>query len=1348
MTNKRYIKIISEAGIRSIFLALILFFTSFSEVVAVELNIPQVIRFRNYDNSSGLPGETVRTIYQDSKGLIWLGVEYQGLVGFDGNHFDLFSFSETDSTSLSSNIVECIIEDANGDLWIGTDHGLNKKSGAIHAYSSSQFEHFYQSEDEFSIPGNNVFCLFLNDANQLMVGTDHGLSVHLGNDQFQTISLNPKSEPQVLTIFQLNSGNLLIGTDQGLFMVNSTFSSVRHLLVTEFKEADINSVRTIYRDSENRFWLGTDRGLFVYQLENDRFYVINELLERQFRYVGIFNILEDNLGRVWVGSTSNGLYIFTKSGEKYTYISSENLAESGFRAYQIRTLFQDSQGIVWVGTKNTGIYLHDNRMLTFGYLGINSGSVRLSENDISAIYQDSQDNLYIGTRQGGLNIIDHATMEVTYLQNAGDDIGMNANRIEAITEDKDGKIWLGTSLGLSRYTAADQSFQHFYIDPVRSFLIDRRGQYWVGTKYGLYNLNLSTSNFDAFSPDRYGVTIKDSYTGLYESEDGDLWILTNNSGLLRYQVSTDSLIHYHRDHNNPNLRLPTNQIRSIKEDSYGHIWLGFRLNGLYRISSENGKPEMTSASLKNISIFSIEEGAPGELWLGSNQGIYKYETQTGQLENYSTKYGVQGEVFTNSAFFKSKDGTIYLGGNNGLNYFNPNKVAKQYFLPTISFKSITSLTSSVDEPAESGIYQFEYGSNVRFEFFLTDYSSPSKNKFEYKLNENDWISSGNQGQVAFANMEPGNYVITVRGLNSDQIYSENMAEINFKVMNPWWLTKLAKWIYFVLILIIVFVAYRMLVFRMRKHHELQVLQLEKQQADSLMQHKLQFFTNISHELRTPLTVMLPSAEALVTQEKGKNSSRHAHALLRNIKVLLSLIEELLEFRKIEQGHTKLNLQNTLIVSVCQAIYHEFAPLAHQKGLAYTYSFPEFEFTVSIDVKILDKVLRNLLSNAFKYTEEGNVALKVEVNQIEQELVLTVSDTGIGMPKEAIPHIFDRFYRSESQRKILKGAGIGLDLVQSLVNLHNGTVEVESKEGAGSKFWVTIPIEIIEKHELQLVDNNDEISDNLAEEVKSDTEVDTRIRILVVEDEPEIQSLLKNLFEDDFDVLVASNGVEGLDMAEMTPQPNIIISDIMMPLMNGTDLCQKIKSNYRTSHIPVILLTAKSATSDQILGLQVGADDYVTKPFYSNVLKAKVENILERQHRLKSYFEKEFQIKPNDPPVFNKEMELLSSCREVIQKNIDNPDFSVEDLAEKIGLSRAQLFRKLKFLVDQTPLELIHSIRMQHAVKLLVSNNYSASEVAYMTGFSSPSSFSTAFKKHYHITPKAYVLRYSQQQSNK
>ncbi len=1322
----------------------------------------RLIQFKNYMASSGLPGETVKTIHQAENDLVWMGVEYEGLVCFDGRNFDVYRHDPDNPQSLSSNFVECILDDGLGNLWVGTQNGLNRRSLGALSHYDNVFEKFFAA-DSSGLPGDDIIHLFKDSKGQILIGTNKGLCLYQSDRHFKTISLQDK-ELRVQEIFETEKGEYLIGTNRGLMHLNKNLEFLDFWDAGRLRDLHNVSVNSIEVGPNGNIWIGTRSGVYLIDLKEKTYAPLSDYLYEQPRIgtIGVDDILKDKTGRMWLGMISEGLFVLSKADSGFRYTSYSQIREGGFQGDQVRDLLEDKNGLIWIATKNSGFYQYNNQSETFGLMNTNhETSLGLNDNCVLSLAEDSRQNLYFGTMNGGLNFLNRQTGKFSYFQNEWpNENSLFNNRVQAIEIDPMGRVWIGTVQGLSVYDPRYSTFQNQTLFSIRSIVIDDNHTVWMGGRRGLWFARDLKQEFERLLPKGYEDILSDEVYVLTQSSDGNLWIGLANMGLAEFNPLTEELTWY----NDPSrgVRMTANHIRALHETPDGTLWVGTKLNGLFRLNRERDRLLHVPDSVISNSVFSILSDSDDNLWLGTNKGIVKYMVSENKVERFGKKHGLQGELFLPSSHLQTQNGTLYLGGNNGVNYFNPSAIQKTKSIPQVQIKSLKS-TGDAYKKDEKGQVQFDYGDHINFDFFLSDYSSPKENNFHYKLRgiDKDWIDSKFRDQISYAHLSPGRYTLLIRGFNADGVESKNMTEVPFTILPPWWRSNPAKISYFIAIVLLLYLAFYLVTYRTKKQHELEVLNLEKEQSEKLTQLKLRFFTNISHEIRTPLTLMLPSAEKLSelfgTRPEGK---KHTGIITKNILSLMNLIEELIQFRRIEGGQMGYTPQSVSIRDLITEVFDEFKPATVEKNLDYELTLEEPLRHGSVDPSIVRTIVRNLVSNAIKYTEPtGKVMIEVlsvlptseikkatslpstfKQDESDTFLCIKVSDTGIGISKSAMEHIFDRFYRSENKLKAV-GSGIGLDIVKSLVTLHEGHIEVSSTKGRGSTFTVYLPLGDLSDLESKSIEETAELAADPPElaDVHEHTEKN-KDDILIVEDDPAIREMLSELFGSEYNVSLASNGKEGLEKAMDFPQPNLIITDVMMPEMDGLDLCTRVKDSFKTSHIPVLLLTARTKIEDEVAGFGVGANAYVKKPFYPKVLMAKVESLLENQKLIKTHFTKEFQLSAQGVQLPDAEKDLLSSCVKVIENNLDNQTFGVEELSREVGISRTYLFRKLKYLIDLGPLELIYSIRLKKAIALMETKQHSISEIAYMTGFSSPNSFSTTFKKYHKMSPSEFARK--------
>ncbi len=1296
-----------------------------------------VLRFTNYDVSSGLPGENIHSIYQDPSGLLWLGVDYEGLVSFDGLNFEVFRHDKSKSSSLSGNFIQCITSDNENNLWIGTDNGLNRKKIGPLYYNSHGFTRFLIS-DSTGLVSDNILTVFNTSNSELLIGTDHGLSVLIGDDQFKTVELNVVNEPQVNSICETESGDIYIGTSQGLYLLGQDFHIRAHWILDD--RGQNLSINSLALGADGNLWVG---GMLLHQFDisTGTFTDVRDLMgQGHFAGRRITDIDVDAFGRIWVGTISSGLHVFVQNGEKISYIGQDQLQSGGLKGDRIRDIFHDEQGSTWVAVMNSGLNYHDSRSEFLGQIiPYEEGHMLVHDNGVLALAEGADEKLYIGSRRLGLAVYDKETGEMTRFSEKD---GLVDNRVESILASEENSIFVGTTGGLSLLDRSAQTFTSKRCSPVRTMVRGNDGRIWVGRKNGLYWFEDFESELIPLSREDSINPINEDIFVLHWSRDSMLWIGSAFHGLMQYNPSSKKLTWFNKE-----LGFSADQIKSIYEDPEANIWIGTKFEGLYKYNPETKVFLHVPDSVFQGSALGLHGDAEGNIWIRASNDVCRFSPADNNLERFGHSYGLFGVTSSLGGI----DGELYFGGDNFVTHFNPKNFKKHESSNTVNIKSIWASNQGMDA-GDLGTTEvvFSYGTNISFTYFLSDFSSSSENTFEFFMDgvDDNWNDHGSRNQVSYADLRPGDYIFRVKGANSDGLRSENEAVFVFQILSPWWWTSWARFGYVLLFCLAMYALYRTVTFRERKQNELDKLRLKNQQEKRLNQHKLRFFTNISHELRTPLTVLLPSAKKISGDKPQTQQElrKHGQVIMKSTNTLLKLVDELMHFRKIEEGQRPIVKEPTDVKGTCTEVFEEFDLAAAEKDLHYTFSISDDIGFAMLDKDVLVISLRNLISNAIKYTHDhGKVSMNVEVItktstrvNDETQLKVTISDTGVGISTEQLDHIFDRFYRADDRPSEVGGAGIGLDLVKSLVELHNGEIEVTSEKGKGSQFTFSLPYEGVADLELTPVMQRE------SEPVVSDEgrTQDDQVRILIVEDDPDILEMLGELFSEEYEVILAKNGAEGFEKALNFPQPNLILSDVVMPELNGLELCKMLRNSFKTSHIPILILTARSALNDQLLGLELGANDYITKPFHPEILMAKVKSILDNQKHFKEVYTKEMQLNPGDIIVQDPDKKFLDACVKCIEEHMDDQEFGVESLSKEVGFSRTQLFRKLKYLVDMSPSELIYSVRLKRAADLLTSDKMGIAEIAYATGFASPSSFTAAFKKRYKKSPREYLTTLS------
>ncbi len=1343
--------------------------------------------FELYTNHNGLSNSHVNCISQDAKGFMWFGTDY-GLNKFDGFSFTTYKNNPYDKKSLPSDEVSALHLDKDGFLWVGTYNGLAK-----YDHRTGHFQNFFINEDSIhyykpvrALTGDNSGKIWVGTSGNGVMVIDAKTGVYLKDLNRVLASKIGKEHVYSLLIDKQN--NLWIGTEgNGIKVFNIDSQTVKHYQVGNTVLRD-NWILTLFEDAENNIWIGTrGGGLSLFNTRENKF-TDNLKIEKIVHEVYSFAYNTDST--LWIGTNNGGLITYDFRNKKFSKHATYE-AENNFKGKRIRVLFPDKDGNIWLGIHQLGIGLMKNYNYPFQQSRIKlPEEVTINKESILGILLDSQQNLWVGTDGNGL--IKYNILSGNYKRYLPERTknSIPSNVIRTIYEDSNGNIWIGTYKGgLSKYNKNTDNFSNFlnkkddlsslgYSDVI-DIAEDNKKRLWVATNGGGLNLmnedGISFTRFTTNSLTQRSLICHDWLTCLFKDSKGFLWV-GSFWGLSKFDTEQYLFKNYYNDLNDQK-SLSSNIVFAINEDKSGNIWVGTK-RGLNRLNPETNDFTYfdTDDGLPNEVINSIMVDGKNNLWLGTNNGLAKFNVESHEVLNYYFQDGLASNEFIHNSAYKTNNGQLLFGSVYGFNAFSPDSIKDENYFPETLITDFKIFNQSVpigelddgrtilnQSIAETKNIELEYSDNsFSFDFVALDYTHPEQVIYSCKMIgfEENWnYLDFNRRFITYTNLDPGTYTFVVKASNKMEKWGDNETKITIRIHPPAWLT---KWAYFIYIIVIVGSAlflWKLNFDRIRAKNQVKIERIKKAQEDKLNQSKLEFFTNISHEFRTPLTLIIGPIETLIENEKLNDAvKRSLHMMSRNARRLLRLVNQLLDLRKVEKGKLKLEAQQTDIIKFVYEVYESFEQLAKSKRINYQLKKNNEKLEVYFDHDKLDKILFNLLSNAFKFTpQEGKIVIKISTNPNKSNdfkngyVQIQIKDNGRGMSVEHVERIFERFYQSPaSEGSIQKGTGIGLSLTKSLVNLHHGQITVESAKGEGSVFRVKLPLgsshlltdEIIETRINEHVDANAqpvvlEGYENVSFGSNSGKIADNSAPlILLVEDNEDVRNYIKNGLIDKYLIEEAENGKEGLKKAHNL-MPDLIISDVMMPEMDGITFCKKIKTELVSCHIPVILLTAKSSIEHRIEGLETGADSYIPKPFNPKHLLIRVEKLIELRQRLKEKFKTESDFEPIQMAVTSADEKFMKKTVEIIKEKIADSDLGVESLSEKVGMDRSHLYRKLKSLVGQTPSEFIRTIRLKQAAYLLANEDIPVSEVSYLVGFNSPSYFASCFNKQYKESPTQY-----------
>ena len=1353
-------------------------------------------KVRKITTEKGLSNNIVYGITQDKQGFMWFVTE-DGINKYDGNTITTFRHDEENKKSISNNFTQSIYCDKNNDIWIATDDGLNRYDHTKEIF----FSYFHDPKDPFSISNNDIIAVTpAMDGNLWVASYREGINyLDKKSHHFYSIkglSRSSKSSDylKVLCILEDRNGILWVGTQGNGLIAYNVANKKRKLFLNSNNKLSItsNDIRSIYQDSFNKIWIGTSKGLMTYNSGTGQFQEVKQLKAINNRV--IHTIHETKNGDLWIG-TDNGIVKFnikkywSSQPTEIQYIN-ESQQEDGLSFRSIRAIFQDRDDNIWIGTYTGGVNFISSSKLKFKLMQhdpINNNS--LTYNKIWGMCEDKKGNFWIGTDGSGLNKIDHNTKAVTHFTHkAGNPNTISDNAILSALCSSDGLLWFGTYAGgLNKYNPKTNQFIHYLSDPlkktslsgndVRCIYEDFSKNIWICTKGGLSLYNSKTNDFINYNTSNSGLSY-DGTRSIVQDKKGGFWVGTYGEGLNYFEPTKNRVkIYRHEDKNPKSIR--NNTIHSLFLDRKGRLWIGTGGGGLnlYIPEKKEFLAFMEKDGLSNNNVMAINEDKEGILWVSTNSGLSKFNPDKHIFENFNFYDGLQSGQFMAGSTIYSQEGYMCFGGTGGLNLFYPHEVFKDNFSPKVLitnfllFNQPVSIRSekSPDSPLETNITEcrkiiLNHRQSVfTFDFVALNYSLPEKTQYKYIMEgaEQQWNFVGNKRSATYRNLSPGTYHFKVNGTNQDGIWSKNTAQIEVVIEPAFWNTWWAKIIYFLLFFYLLFWGWRISTFQIRERNKLKLEKLERLKAEEINQAKIDFYTNISHEFRTPLTLIVGPLEKLISSDSDINQKKQFNMMHRNVNRLLRLVNQLMDMTKIEQGQVKLNVQLIDIIMFIKDITYSFEELSLQKNIILKFSSDFEQLPVWIDLEKMDKIIFNLLSNSYKFTPNGgniSITLSKKTDKsnpvyLREYLEILVSDSGKGIQEVHFNKIFERFYQIKGSQENApqKGNGIGLHLTRSLVEMHHGIITVTSQVGIGTVFTIKLPLgkshlqkdefaidsehSSIHNYPLNLIEN-----ENFLTEIPSQTEKSKKnFKILIVEDDFEIRNYIKSELIDEYEIEEAVNGMEGLKKA-VDYQPDIVISDVMMPEMDGMTLCRMLKTDLQTCHIPIILLTAKTTIEQRIEGIETGADSYIPKPFHPQHLKTRIAKLIELRETLKTKFSTNLTFDVKDVVPTSPDEKFLRKAVDLVKENIIDSDFSIDYLSRQLGMSRSNLHRKLKALTNQSTSDFVRNIRLKQAAFLLCESKLNVSEVCYEVGFSSPSYFTSCFTAHFKMSPTEFVQR--------
>lgn len=1326
----------------------------------------QHLSFRQLTVEDGLSQNAVMSITRDSRGFMWYGTRY-GLNRYDGTRFKVYKNIPGNKLSITDNIVNALLTDAGGTLWAGTSSGLCRYNDKADVF------------EQVTLPGTNgcyVSYLYEDSHQQLWVGTDYGL-FRLANKNsnrfvlpYPHIALLATKSNMVRCIYQSHNGLLWAGTSKGLVSLDSQGQATIYTHSAWPGSIHADYITSITEDNSGHLWVGTLHDGLNRMDEAGNFTAFRQPNSTPASS-NVRKILRTGDGRLWVG-TQDGLHIIDPLNGSTSYHRHDPDIKNSLSNNSIHCMYQDKAGTLWIGTYHGGINLLYSYNTPFHIYQNNRLPSSISSNVISTITAGTDQQLWIGTEGGGLNHFNPQTDNFTsFTTKAGDSTTISSNLVKVVYKDREGNIWIGTSYGngLNLYHAGTGKFQRIALDKqvretvsfdeILAIQQTSDGTLWIGAQSGLTilrrNNNGQYPNRTTASNLNTRLTNKNIHA-LFEDSQQRLWIGTG-AGLSVYTPATDKLVTYTQKEGDTT-RLQADAINCITEDSKGHIWAGTFYGGLSRFNNSNGHftTYTDKAGLPNNNIAGILEDKEGNLWLSTDNGLAWFNTQQASCKTYTTSDGIAGNKFSSNAFYKDAEGQLYFGGNNGLTAFHPTDLQTNTQPAPVQFTSLKLFGNTVNINDKNELLNTDISftpairfkhdqSNFTIDYALLNFIKPEKNRYAFMLEgiETQWNYTSSTS-ATYTNLPAGQYTFLVKGANNDGVWSTQPARLEITILPPVWKTWYAYTFYLLAAGAIAFFFMRFFWLRAlyRKEHDLQ-------------QFKLNFFTNISHEIRTHLSLISGPVEKLLQTNSDTQQQKQLKHVKSNADRLMHLVGELMDFRKAETNNLPLHATKENLVSFTEDIYRAFTDMALMRNISTSYTYNHHQIEVYFDRRQMEKVIFNLLSNAFKFTpDNGTIHLSIE--EQAEGVLIRVNDNGKGIAPEHFKKLFSNFFQVHDETASNTGYGIGLALSKSIVQLHKGSLAVTSQQAINDKpgntcFTVTLPKGYLHFTPEQLQAENTAtllLQPTLAVQPAATLLPDTagKPSLLLVEDNPELRSFIEESLNATYQVTCCANGLEGWQKA-IELIPDIIISDVMMPEMDGFTLCRELKTDIRTSHIPVILLTAKAAAENQVTGLTNGADIYLTKPFSMQVLELHARNMIAGREAMRLQVNRQLagnttlpaQHALTPPHTMNPaDQAFLEQVIDIVNNYMDDPELSVGRLSEKMAMSAPVLYKKLKALTDMTVNDFMKSLRLKKGAQLLRAGQMNVSEVAYAVGFNRRKYFSEEFKKIYGVTPSDYA----------
>ncbi len=1358
--------------------------------------LPQAggISFSHIDVNNGLSDNRVTCIFRDSRGFIWFGTA-NGLNRFDGYKFEVFRSSSADSNSVADNAINCIAEDGNGSLWIGTRNGISVIDGETFNFRKVQLVSRYPSECSDI---NYITAISSDNNGNILVGTNDGLFFQdidkSTSDHILIEDSNCASDINNITaIIPATQGSYWIGTENGFLLKYSPYTnSFEKFDPLRSRGESRGPISRLFADRSGKLWVADNNGLSIFDTDSKTWSTgFPDNTGSLFSESQISGISQDIDGNIWVSTDGRGIFILRLPDYSMINITQMPYASGALSSNGIVSLYSDGSGNVWAGNSKKGVDFYRKNVRKFRLYRNYPGNLNsLSSNDVNCIMADSQGNLWVGTNGGGLNKYNRKTGRFTcYNNKPGSQNSLSSNIVVSVYEDSEGKIWIGTYLGglncldpatgrikVYRHNASDTS--SVSDDRIYDICEDSKKNLWIATlTSGLDKFDRTTGRFRRYNMQNSPICF-DYLNSLTIDRNDNLWISSAN-GLIHFDPDLNRAECFFSNPANPG-SLSDNHVISTYFDSRGMFWV-CTANGLNLMDTVRGRFRIFTEAdgLPSNNILRILEDRNSDLWISTKNGLSRLriarkagtDSLLYSFMNYGISDGLQGKEFAETAAFASNDGVLWFGGPDGLNSFNPLGIKVDTTASRVLFTDFRIINRRITKGEkinnrvilEKPVFNTDeivlrYRENsFTIDFVALNYFFPEKNRYSYNLEGfNDvWTTAaGNENFATFTNLRNGTYTFRVKATNGDGIWNDYAASIRIRILPPLWKSWYAYTVYVLLILSAFALLRYLILYSERLRMRIEQERINSDHIHEIDSLKIRFFTNISHELRTPLTLILSPLDKLMEKYGTSPEAKTLRLIQQNARRLLMMVNQLLDFRRMEVQGFRFNPAFGNIVSFIGGVVASFNDLGEQKQIRLIFKAEIQELNAFFDKDKLEKIIFNLLSNAFKFTHaNGTITVSLipgyKSNPEYPEgrhagIRIIVEDTGIGIPADKTDKLFSYFYQVNSADDS-QGTGLGLSLVREFVKLHNGEITVESEVGKGTRFTVILPLNAGLEKDIPIAGQATQSRDTGIPAAESETpgRSGEKFRIVVAEDNDDIRFYIKDNLKNQYDIFEASDGQEAWEMIVRT-NPDLVISDVIMPGMDGRDLCKKIKADKRFENLPVILITAHSDERVQYESIEAGADDFIAKPFNFQILEAKVSNFIALTRNLRHKAGRKLSVEPEEIQITPLDEQFLQKAVSLVDKNMSNVEYTVEELSSDLGISRTLLYKKVLALTGKPPLEFIRTLRLKRAAQLLQKSQLNVSEIAFRVGYNDPKYFRKHFKTEFGILPSRYSEKFRMQ----